>query len=279
MKHIDKSLNQLQGEAIISEFLSCFQQRTGTFPADMYKAFCNEIDDNHGHVGFKKRLLDEVLLPEQDDLCCYCLRKLNGKGTIEHIMPNHAADQAELDLYRSRNTPLDRIPHSDDFKSMTPITYPPHPHSIAYQNLVASCDGKLFKENTRSVCCNLKRGDRFIPPFVLYSDISVNFEYTVDGFANWTADPAPPDSPNNAMRILGLNNFILRMIRRIWFYCQDHHIDPVQEGKNNVVNLLFGELAAIGASSNEIDMLLNFKTDKYWDLFLQYNAFANIPHI
>lgn len=280
MKFIDKTLKRQEGEQIITEFLDCFHHRTGAYPHDMYNALCAEIDDAHNHIKFRTRL-ESVLMTEQNGLCCYCLRKLSEcrKVTIEHIMPNHAKDKAELDEYRTKKTELDGLPHTDDFKAQSPIVYPPHPHSIAYQNMVLSCDGDLFKEhNTKSVCCNLKRAHRLLPPFVLYNDIEQRFNYTVDGMAEWTDDPEPPESRNNAMRILGLNNYVLRMVRRIWFFCIDHNLNPHTDRKDDVINTMMGYLASQSITENEINMLLNFKKDKYWKLLLEYDAFATIPH-
>lgn len=275
MEHIDKSLKKQQGERIVTEFLNRFHDRTGGYPDDMYSAFSKEIDDAHNHVRFRQRLVDEVLMAEQNEHCCYCMRNLPkcGKVTIEHIMPNHAANKAELDEYRTKATELDGLPHSDDFKSLEPIAYPPHPHSIAYQNLVLSCDGDFFKEKTKSVCCNLKRKHAFLPPFVLYPNIKQTFVYTIDGMAEWTEDPEPPESEKNAMRVLGLNNFVLRMIRRIWFFCNDNHLDPRRDKKEDIVNTMFPE-----TTEEEVNMLLNFKKDKYWNLLLEYDAFAAISH-
>lgn len=280
MMYIDKSLRKQQGEQIITEFLDCFHERTGAYPDDMYNAFSSEIDDAHNHVKFRQRLVDDVLMPEQNGHCCYCMRNLSGckKVTVEHIMPNHAADKAELDEYRRQTTELDGLPHSNDFKAMMPIVYPPHPHSIAYQNLVLSCDGDLFKESTKPVCCNLKRKHRFLPPFVLYPNIMLTFVYTVDGMAEWTEDPEPPESKENAMRILGLNNFMLRMIRRIWFFCNDNSLNPQRDGKEVVINTILGYWASPDTNEGEINMLLNFKKDKYWNLLLEYDSFFAIQH-
>lgn len=66
MRYIDKSLDKQKGEQVVTEFLDCFYKRTGTYPDDMYNAFSTEIDDAHGHVKFRQRLIDEVLNPEQD---------------------------------------------------------------------------------------------------------------------------------------------------------------------------------------------------------------------
>lgn len=279
MRHIDKKLHKRQGEQIVSEFLARFYQRYNCYPDDMYAAFSKEYDDSHNHAIFRKRLIDEVLIPEQDGLCCYCLRRLSGciKPNVEHIMPNHAADKNELDLYRKRPTELNGLPHSDDFKSTASGFNPPHPHSIAYQNLVVSCDGLLFEESKKPVCCNLKRRHSFVPPFILYPDIQETFQYWPDGTAEWIQDPEPPESQTNAVRILKLNQFILKMVRRIWFFCTDNGLNPHGGNRDEIINTMFGFLDA--GEANEANMLMNFKKDKYWNLLLQYDAFATIRHV
>lgn len=280
MRHIDKFLNRQKGERIVSEFLDRFYSRRKAYPDDMYKSFGQEFDDNHDHAKYKQRLVNEVLLPDQNGLCCYCLRKLSEcrKMTVEHIMPNHAADKKELDEYRKRPTALDGLPHANNFRAMADVKYPPHPHSIAYQNLVLSCDGDLLKENAKPVCCNLKRGHRFVPPFVLYEDIEQTFQYMADGTAEWTEDPEPPESKENAVRILGLNTSLLKMIRRIWFFCNDNGIDVLSTDKDVIVNTMIGYIANPDTMEREIHSLLNFKKDKYWKLLLEYDAFADIRH-
>ena len=246
----------------------------------MYKTFGQEIDDVHGHVKFIKRLKDEVLNPEQDGRCCYCMKRLSTclMPNVEHIMPNHAKDKKELDEYRTKPTALDGLPHSSDFKSMAPVVYPPHPHPIAYQNLVLSCDGDLFNEKSKPVCCNLKRKHAFLPPFVLYQNITQTFKYMKDGTAEWTDDPEPPESRKNVVKILGLNRSVLKMVRRIWFFCQDNAIDLNITPRDIVVNTMMGYLASPSISEREVNMLLNFKKDKYWELLFDYDAFATIKH-
>lgn len=270
-----------QGEQIVTEFLDCFHSRTGTYPQDLYKAFGSEIDDAHNHTIFRKRLVDEILMSEQNDRCCYCMRKLSSCNTItvEHVMPNHAIDKAELDLYRTRKTELDGLPHPDDFKSQAVITYPPHPHSIAYQNLVLSCDGDFFNENSRPQCCNLKRKHTFLLPFIFYPNVNQTFVYMSDGTAEWREDPEPMESPKNAVRILGLNKSLLKMIRRIWFFCNDNNLNPRIDERDTIINTMIGYMNPSITIQQETDLLLNFKLDKYWKLLLEYDSFATISHI
>ncbi len=281
MKQIDKNLRKQEGEMIVSEFLRCFYGRTNTYPNDFYSAFGSEIDDQNGHVRYKKRLIDQVLLPEQNRVCCYCMRRLDECRivSVEHIMPNHAKDKAELDSYRTKPSVLDGIPHSNDFKQQIPISYPPHPHSIAYQNLVLSCDGDLFKENSSAVCCNLRRKHSFLHPFILYPNIQQSFVYLTDGTAEWKDDPESIDSKKNSIKVLGLNNFVLKTVRRIWFFCNDNGYNPSVINKSELINLMIGELSSQNLSEGEVNMLMNFKKEKYWNLLLQYDAFSSIPHV
>lgn len=199
--------------------------------------------------------------------------------TVEHIMPNHAKDKAELDRYRVRPTVLDDLPHPDAVKGRPFSTTPPHPHPIAYQNLILSCDGKLLDDNETPACCNLKRAHRFMLPFVLYTDVQDKFEYSEDGTAAWGDDTEPPESKDNVVKILGLNKGLLKMIRRIWFFCNDHALNPLSDDRNAIINLLFGFLAGKHITEAEANMLMNFKKDKYWNLLLQYSAFAEITNI
>lgn len=47
--------------------------------------------------------------------------------------------------------------------------------------------------------------------------------------------------------------------------------------RDEIINTMFGFLDA--GEANEANMLMNFKKDKYWNLLLQYDAFATIRHI
>lgn len=278
MKYIDKKLHKAEGEQIVSEFLQCIHQRLGAYPEELYKNFGQEIDDAHGHVIFRARLQNEVLEPEQEGVCCYCLRKLDNCNhrTIEHLIRNHAESQEEMDSYRTRPTELDGLVWSRVFTSDKNPIYPPYPHSVAYQNLVVSCDGDLFNENSKPVSCNLKRGKAFVPPFVLYEDIADRFVYYPDGTADWLDDPNGSIGRKSVVSILGLNKPVLKMIRRIWFYIASHRINIAITSKEDLVNEIYGNLVGPDFSESETKMLFNFKVEKYWNLFLQYEAFASI---
>lgn len=277
MRHIDKASQQYKtrGEQIVTDFLHSFIRRKGCHPADMYKAFYAEIDDNHQHIRFRQRLIDDVLQPEQQNLCCYCMRTLAPiHANIEHVMRNHASDDAELSQYRVQPTPLDGIPHPNTYKQIPDNTHPPHPHAIAYQNLVLSCNGILINES-KPACCNLKRQNKFLYPFILYRDIAHRFEYLHDGTANWIDDPEPFGTLRNSMRVLGLNHPVLKTIRRIHFFCTEHGLDYQTTPRSVIINEMLGHLSP-DPSNQEANHITNFKQDKYWQLLEHYHYFSTI---
>lgn len=68
------------------------------------------------------------------------------------------------------------------------------------------------------------------------------------------------------------------MVRRIWFFCNDNGIDLHTTPKDAVVNTMMGYIASPSTTEREVNMLLNFKNDKYWNLLFEYDAFATIKH-
>ena len=100
----------------------------------------------------------------------------------------------------------------------------------------------------------------------------------MDGMAEWTEDPEPPESKDNTMRILGLNASVLKMVRRIWFFCNDNGFDPRLDKKETIINTMVGNFNPSSTTESEINMLLNFKKDKYWNLIREYDAFHKIQH-
>jgi len=281
MKYIDKTLHKDDGEKIVSEFLRCIYKRLGTYPEELYKNFGQEIDDNHDHRIFRERLQTDVLELEQNGLCCYCLRKLSGckTKTIEHLICNHTQTIQDFNKYLSRRTVLNELAFSKDFTSGNNPQYPPYPHSVAYQNLVVSCDGDLFNESNRATSCNLKRRNKFLQPLPLYEDIQTKFIYHSNGMAEWL-DNSNQTNKESVVSILGLNNAVLKMIRRIWFYVADHKINIHGVSRENLIYEMYGNwVVGPDFSSKDYRMLFNFKLDKYWNLFLQYDAFAKIKHV
>lgn len=77
------------------------------------------------------------------------------------------------------------------------------------------------------------------------------------------------------VNILGLNDPVLRMIRRIWFYVKKEHINLFDVKRNNFIYKLMNSFSEEDFNNTqEIQMLLNFKNDTYWKLLEKYNYFG-----
>lgn len=93
-----------------------------------------------------------LLLKEQQGFCCYCMRKIPfNEVTLEHVMPHHLEDKKRKEevKYYSKFGRLKRgkIYYCPDKEiPISPKLHtPPYPHCIAHENLVASCQGKVFE--------------------------------------------------------------------------------------------------------------------------------------
>lgn len=132
---------------------------------------------NLSYGDLPKQALYEGLTEEQHGFCCYCMRSLTVKNektvkegetvtkkknvTLEHVIPHKLKITAMEELARYQAyAPLHKtlVELTDPKRPITTkITEAPYPHFIAYENLVASCDGK-FPNKKSSICCNNKRG-------------------------------------------------------------------------------------------------------------------------
>lgn len=143
------------------------------------------------------------LIDEQNDLCCYCLVKLenNSSTTLEHVFPqkpgttdllanyNVKCIDSRVFDYKTRNIPI---------RELTNL-----PHDISYYNLIASCNSKNS--------CNNIRGNAIIRPFFFDSDIKNQFSYNDDG-------EIFSEKYETEISILGLSNTELIKYRKLWKY-------------------------------------------------------------
>ena len=129
----------------------------------------------------KVKKFKSLLFNEQHGYCCYCMRKLDLSkshlSTIEHILPHKIkiTDYNDIAFYYSY------IPFFHKYvKVLSPKSIKgklkngrPYPHFCAYENLVLSCSGAIFKSNFPEneypsklhECCNNRRGNKLILPF------------------------------------------------------------------------------------------------------------------
>ena len=110
------------------------------------------IDNLYEKLGLKlatgfnnrQRLVDTVLLPEQSNRCCYCMRRIenhNDDASIEHIVPQSTVANANMNHYfsaRSGGLNAANVCLSQDFINNGSVP-PPYPHHVAYHNFVVAC--------------------------------------------------------------------------------------------------------------------------------------------
>lgn len=139
--------------------------------------------------------MTRLLVDEQDGYCCYCMRRLHLESdgihrknvTLEHVIP-HKIKEVEWNVDRNKYRALSTLDSRD-----VAVCYsgeltdpaqrfgmPPFPHFIAYDNLVASCDGQTLNNDGAEInhhCCNNMRGNRYVEPLYFHPDVESEVKY------------------------------------------------------------------------------------------------------
>lgn len=223
------------------------------------------------------RQFKSLLYHEQNGYCCYCMRKLQleekTKSTIEHVMPHKVKcfDVAYYyahvpNLYKNvRVLLLDR-------KSGCLQKERPYPHFCAYENLVLSCSGAIYKTDIPEnefpsklhECCNNARGsDRILP---LFYDKNLNLIYENDGTLTF-----PPEYENTIKALRLESNVNLKLFRKAWAcIVRLYNVEDVEKAIDDVTlrkDILMDTLL----SQQEAKRLSN---NLYWKLFYEYRWFG-----
>ncbi len=209
MQYIDKSIRQQEGNQIIDELLEeCWNDDDNRYLDADYST----LSKDPFRTNFKR-----VLLEEQQEVCCYCMKQLhnNPSTTLEHIIPHHASQEG-FNTYIHPNFQNNVIHLSNFDRGLKDIPPYKYPHDIAYYNLIASCDS-----NTH---CNHKRGNESINPLIYDSTISTKIEYDHQGRAHSDKDEYLDD-----LATLGISvDTNLIMYRWIWAKLSQQAIAPEQ---------------------------------------------------
>lgn len=253
MKYINKIPNEVAGKQIVNELLSdCWNDEESTYKNADYLDLCK--------TQYKNRF-QGLLLQEQSNLCCYCMKELinNYTTTLEHIVP-HKSGVESFVSYLVTPELTNNVIHRDNFdkniRILPPVLYP---HDIAYHNLIASCDSNMH--------CNNYRSDKKIEPFIFDANIETLVEYDKAGNASCV-------QYEDDLQKLGLlnSNSPLKLIRMIW-YKLANTFTHINEITLDIIDDIIDELILLFDGAKIIE---NFKqVPSYRDDVLKYKWFFN----
>ena len=102
---------------------------------------------------------------------------------MEHIIPQHAT-AGDFGRYTSlcvEPLTVDKVIRTYDFAGVPNIGVPPRPHTVTFENIVASCDGTFPDREGTSQCCNHKRGNGFVYPMFYVAVVAEELSFMEDG--------------------------------------------------------------------------------------------------
>ena len=294
MEHIDKTRGAQQAHALLDAFLSRCSDGGFSIGDDLYAKMGSDREMNVAGADTTYHSLKRQLLNENGHRCCYCMRRIAERDTtIEHIIPNKIEDHVQYDKYRKYypRELWEKMIFSKDFLTNPRWPFRAFPHSVAYENLIPSCNGKFARsasedihaaDDRTSKCCNNKRSDEFVIPFVLDQHMVDEFKYKPNGLVVWPVTDSTIqgnerkkllEEHKKTIDALDLNCPELVAIRRIWFFLSSNGEDCVAELKERVIFALTEDECL---TAEECSMLLNFWYDNYWSLLEEYRYFNDV---
>lgn len=271
MKFIDKTLKKIAGNSLVDDFLNSRWSKT----TNCYSEINYSTDPTHSFRVVRDDVR-QLLLDEQQNLCCYCMRIIDdNSATFEHIVPKSTTTQPKLDQYTHFPIIRDNICLQSVFENAnTELNTPPFPLEIAYENLVVSCDGRVVdgipKDRTAKFCNNY-RGNNLIEPLFYISTIETDIKYRKAGLLFST------DSTYDAsINTLNLNYVSLQRIRQVWYHISVENIVDIE---NAVTEVDRNTILTVNLMSLRQDvrnqLIADFKTETFWNILLEYKWFYN----
>lgn len=268
MIYISKGKGRRKGVQLVKRFVHSKWDRN----IHQYVNLC--YDELKRVQDFKRLLMDE-----QGGVCCYCMRKLsNNNITLEHIIPFSLSEKNlwHIHIYQQMKfLSKKRVTYikEDEMRHSKYISIPPTPHFIAYENLVASCNGLKYgaagSDRKLHQTCNNKRGNKLIVPFFYNPELVQSVKYQIDGTYY-----SKNDEVEGVMDLVKLNERMLVLFRKAWaaFVIEGvdlHSITSNPDDPNHreeITDYLSGYI------NREERKSLAVKSD-YWKTFLDFEWF------
>ena len=302
----DKGNDKADAEQVVKDYLNNCCLQDGRYQNVRYdkrdsgngQCFCNADGGNY------RRRFTNILLRNQSGYCCYCMRKLKTAQneidsdevvTREHIIPRGftVADTNKVSSYYQQCQELSvaNVILTDKFEDESHnqnYDLPPFPHKVAYNNLVASCNGTFpyvrnEKGSKQKICCNEKREEKDAFPIYFIQNVEELIEYCSNGeiqarnLASNDIQAKICDVINNT----SLDCNPLKDIRYLWYILSHVPKERIYGCRNESQrDALFSEILY----SNEFfgpripNIHTCFIKDVFWETFLLYDFFYDVYH-
>lgn len=216
--------------------------------------------------GSDRHAMRQILKGEQRCCCAYCMADLTSEeGTSDHIIPKTISEQ-NYNKARGLGKGIYRndFIYGGRFTLQSVGTY--YPHTLAYGNLVFTCDD-----------CNTKKDQDLIIPVFFTHDSSAIITYTAKGLLKSNPSNA---IPTNLKSWLNQEPFML--YRAMWRAAKlsGVTIETIEAAKTvNQRSLLIEQMKQMLTNveqKNAADKSLNSKAG--WQRFLQFKWFWSYYH-
>lgn len=287
MLYINKSAQRDEGNKITKNYLlDIWLKEERRYPVDYDGSFKSLPSKENSHYV----QMTNILLQNQNCHCCYCMRRLTGVGdtTLEHIVPQSATAE-DFEKYRKDEFPYikNHLILSDVFSKKINPPLVPRPHTVSYDNLVASCKG-LFprineineaEQDTSGHTCNNVRGNKEALPIYLLHNVSSIIKYQKNGDIVVSPENEWCSSATTMIISANLTRESLTDIRRLWYVFKNVPREDILSCKNEDDRLapILDNLYLTDIDRKSIKRLsLKFKKEDYWKIFLLYDWFHTV---
>lgn len=230
------------------------------------------------NLDYKSFRIDELValtMEEQGGFCCYCMRELHNElnsrnVTLEHVIPNKTKEEADYNHYIQYGAlDAEHVIFGDLIDRSKQLKLPPYPHFVAYENLVASCNGELIEDAAAVItlchCCNNRRKSDQIVPLFFLPNVAEIISYAPDG--SLVYDSIYEKTVHD---VLNLDHKTLVLFRRGWHrICKLYSVEDVKRGLDDN-ELRFDIILDSELPVTDQETLLN---RNYWKLFCEFSWF------
>ena len=289
MIYIDKNIHKQDFDIYTKEYLKSAQN-------DMEGGFIPQLGDTASYGGFSKRDYkytsipeksnfkgwSDILLQEQNGMCCYCMRKLDiSEVSVEHLVPESFEGLDETEEYNFYASLAPQIRKNvitgsrfDNISNRIKIDVDKlsrMPHLIAHSNLFSACCPKGF-----GCSCNNHRGNHRVLPMMIMNNTNEWLKYDENG--EFKLIYPDTEIAKNTISHLDINSSGLKEIRELWYLFSrkkiylEHDSDIEFKDRDDFIRKALN-LDSTTVLPSKYHKYLRSDSDFYWKQFLKFNWF------